>query len=191
MREWSAKNRECARELTRQSYQRNKDKRAAYYKEWAAQNKEKIRQYQKQWNEDNADAMRQKKREWRSANREKVNFLKKARYANNPEVKEQVSKWFAAHPEVKKAAKHNRRAKERTAAGKFTGQEFIDLCAMYGNKCLCCGSSDKLTADHVVPLSKGGTNFIENIQPLCLPCNKHKGTRVIDYRPDYEFEVAA
>jgi 5-methylcytosine-specific restriction endonuclease McrA len=56
------------------------------------------------------------------------------------------------------------------------------LLAQHGHRCLCCGASEALTADHVIPVSKGGSSNIENIQPLCLPCNTRKGARIIDYR---------
>jgi 5-methylcytosine-specific restriction endonuclease McrA len=39
-----------------------------------------------------------------------------------------------------------------------------------------------LTEDHVVPLSLGGSNDIDNIQPLCKSCNSSKRGRHIDYR---------
>ena len=51
------------------------------------------------------------------------------------------------------------------------------------NKCLCCKEKKKLTVDHVIPVDWGGTSNIENIQPLCQPCNSSKGNRRdTDYR---------
>ena len=57
-----------------------------------------------------------------------------------------------------------------------------ELCRYYGNKCLCCGRRRKLTRDHVIPRAQGGPNSLSNMQPLCGPCNRTKGNRVIDYR---------
>lgn len=56
------------------------------------------------------------------------------------------------------------------------------LIAEYNFKCLHCGKIKPLTADHVVPIAKGGTSNIGNIQPLCKACNSSKGTNIVDYR---------
>jgi 5-methylcytosine-specific restriction endonuclease McrA len=55
-------------------------------------------------------------------------------------------------------------------------------------RCVRCGAFEgslwapALSPDHVVPLSRGGTNTIENIQPLCPPCNRWKRDKSIDFR---------
>jgi len=64
----------------------------------------------------------------------------------------------------------------------LTHNEWVDLCAKYGNRCLCCGNSVKLTIDHIVPVSKGGTHTVDNIQPLCIRCNVSKFQKTTNYR---------
>ncbi len=77
-----------------------------------------------------------------------------------------------------------RRALILSAEGTFTQAQFNQLCASYDNKCLCCGKySNHLTADHVIPISRGGANTIDNIQPLCKSCNSRKHRKTVDYRP--------
>ena len=51
-----------------------------------------------------------------------------------------------------------------------------------GYMCLVCKSRKNLTADHVIPVSKGGKTELNNLQTLCQPCNSKKGTKEIDYR---------
>lgn len=53
-------------------------------------------------------------------------------------------------------------------------------------KCLKCGLlfSWEFTLDHIVPLSKGGTNEEFNLQTLCDNCNRDKGSQIIDYRSE-------
>lgn len=62
--------------------------------------------------------------------------------------------------------------------------EWVALKAKYGFACACCKapeSSVRLTVDHIVPLSRGGCDKIDNVQPLCMPCNARKHTLTIKY----------
>ena len=45
------------------------------------------------------------------------------------------------------------------------------------NRCQYCGSRDRLTLDHVLPRSRGGTDSWENLVAACVPCNNRKGSR--------------
>ena len=42
-------------------------------------------------------------------------------------------------------------------------------------RCMKCGSRENLEIDHVVPLARGGSNRLENLQLLCRDCNRRKG----------------
>lgn len=44
-----------------------------------------------------------------------------------------------------------------------------------GRRCLLCGATEPLEVDHRIPLARGGTNDLENLQTLCAPCNRRKG----------------
>ena len=80
--------------------------------------------------------------------------------------------------------RHQRRMKKLNNGGQHTFGEWETLKAQYNWTCPCCGKSEpdiKLTEDHIVPISKGGSDNIENIQPLCKSCNCKKYTQLIKY----------
>jgi 5-methylcytosine-specific restriction endonuclease McrA len=53
------------------------------------------------------------------------------------------------------------------------------LFARDGWRCVYCGSSGRLTLDHVVPRSRGGDSVWENVVTSCAPCNMRKGNRLL------------
>jgi 5-methylcytosine-specific restriction endonuclease McrA len=75
--------------------------------------------------------------------------------------------------------KYPRSARMHTARslGTHTPSEWQALVAEFGGHCLSCmrlvGFS-RLTRDHIKPVSYGGSDAIENIQPLCGFCNTSK-----------------
>ena len=55
------------------------------------------------------------------------------------------------------------------------------LFARDGWQCAYCGTgSNRLTLDHVVPRSRGGTSVWENVVASCAPCNHRKGDRLLE-----------
>jgi hypothetical protein len=46
-------------------------------------------------------------------------------------------------------------------------------------RCALCGAGQRLTVDHVFPVSKGGTNDRSNLQCLCFSCNLKKSNKVL------------
>ncbi len=52
------------------------------------------------------------------------------------------------------------------------------LFARDGWRCQYCGDTSRLTVDHVVPRSRGGSSGWENMVTACAPCNLRKGDRL-------------
>ena len=45
-------------------------------------------------------------------------------------------------------------------------------------KCVKCGSRENIEYDHIIPVSKGGSNTERNIQILCEKCNREKSDKI-------------
>jgi len=48
-----------------------------------------------------------------------------------------------------------------------------------GGKCSRCGSREKLEYDHIIPISKGGSSTVRNVELLCQSCNRKKKDNII------------
>jgi len=184
---------------TKEQYWKNREKllkqEAARYK----RERTRILARNKVWNAAHPEVMNKITKEWAEANPERRDEIVKKSYKKNKKKRNAACRNYAKqHPDVIKAKTQRRRARRKNAEGSFTSAEWIALCEKYGNRCLCCGRTKKqlktlglaLAPDHVIPLSKGGSNYISNIQPLCHAwkkgskggCNNAKRAKTIDYR---------
>jgi hypothetical protein len=48
-----------------------------------------------------------------------------------------------------------------------------------GGSCVRCGATTGLEIDHIIPVSRGGSDTEKNLQVLCSACNRSKGNRYI------------
>ena len=54
----------------------------------------------------------------------------------------------------------------------------VEVWRRDGGKCAKCGSRENLEYDHIIPLSKGGSNTSRNIELLCEKCNRSKSNSI-------------
>lgn len=189
-----AENPERVRAINEASRQRHLDKDLAYkrkhridnldrYKEWDRQRY--LRKTPEDREKDHARA-----KEWRDNNPERVREIARQTYRNNPKHylkkskawrvrnperwKKMQSDWRRANPERISQLNAKRRALDANADGKLTPADVRRITATQKGRCACCKKKRRLSVDHIIPLSKGGTNWPNNIQMLCRPCNSAK-----------------
>jgi 5-methylcytosine-specific restriction endonuclease McrA len=187
----------CTRADNNARAAKNPENARARVKAWREANPEQVRLYARKHYRENADTYKARAKKWGETNPERrrfiaarskklIRFNKRARGHRRRAYRMTTSaiasrRWRLRHPEQVVASNQRRRAS--ASIDHFTGEQWMLLCDRYNNQCVCCGFRGFLTVDHVVPLVAGGSNTIDNIQPLCSPCNLAKGTRTLDYRP--------
>jgi len=140
--------------------------------------KEYMREYQKDWH---------KKQRLLGTPYAQRQLKHKRDYSKTNNAKLKTKLWRKNN--IEKILEWNRRRvlKKKGIIGEHTKMEWLNLKKRYNYRCAICNISenelkikwqgtqfDKLTRDHKCPLSRGGTDYIDNIQPLCISCNAKK-----------------
>lgn len=156
-----------------------KEKQAAAAREKRAADPKKARAIELKSSRKNSAQRAAYTSEWRKTNADRVQaYSQQYRKANLAAVKEKERAYRAEKPHIRAALEAGRRARKRGALGKWSEAEWLAVLEMYGHRCRNCAASEGLTFDHIEPLARGGTNWIDNIQPLCKSCNSQKNARL-------------
>ena len=171
---------------------------AEQIKQWRDDNAEKIAARTKQHYQDNAEHIAENQKQYYQKNKEHIAARNKPHRADNAEYYKQwridntelmaeYGKQYRQTPKGKasdKANQHNRRAYKLQNGGKHTGAQVLTLFNLQSGKCPYCKiklhktGNNKYHIDHFMPLSKGGSNDISNIQLLCPTCNLTKSAKL-------------
>lgn len=193
--EWQKKNPEKVAASRKRYKERNKDKLLADNRRYLINNPDKARQFRrtkylnnseyykersKSHHRRNKDSPEYKKsllersEAWKQANPEQFKANQRSwRRRNVEHIAELARKYKEEHPEQRRAAHSRRRSRKKNANGATSKEQFKSRIEMFGGMCTYCDSEYE-HMDHVIPLSKGGTNWPANLRPACAKCNTSK-----------------
>lgn len=152
------------------------------------------RQRKRTYAELNKDKIKATKKAYRERNKETLkDYAAKYQQQNAEQIRIRKSNYQKANPELIVEISQRRRAKKLKAPN--DGHTIQDVLSVYGSDCYLCGEAIDLNAprstkkegwkrglhmEHVVPLSKGGTNLISNVRPSHALCNLLKHVDISD-----------
>jgi 5-methylcytosine-specific restriction endonuclease McrA len=149
-------------------------------KKYAQSHREVIHKCAKKERVKHAQKYNERSKRWYYANRERSKAYRKLHY--NKE-------WNDKHREQIRAHTRNRRAKEQNAIGTHKPKDIENIYLSQDGKCKYCDKpvGNKFHVDHIVPISRGGTNYPNNLVITCQSCNDSKGNKFLSEWRDGKF----
>lgn len=165
-KEWAKDNPAKIKDYRREDYAKHSENYKRRAKEYRDNNPERAKAVDKKWREEN--------KERKSLNDKNYRLLHRDRELHNAKHRAYV----AAHPEKARVWCRRRRANKQAAGGggiSIADEQFIK--SYTNGTCSYCGKKAKIEIDHVVAITKGGRDELDNAAPVCPTCNKKKGNR--------------
>lgn len=134
----------------------------------------------------------QKAKTWRLKNSEHLYYSKKQYREENQEAERaRIISWQKANPEQEQERRRRgkmarRMRNQENPVNDLTTTQWREILDAYGHRCVYCGRKmQRLTMDHIIPLSKGGSHTASNVVPACRSCNskKHTGPPPVPVQP--------
>lgn len=157
------KHKERLKEIQRQRYINKREELLNKQKEYKDANKERLYAVNRLYYKNNKHDIIKRTKEWYQENRERI--LQRAK------------EYQKINPEIPLRNNHKRRARIAGNGGSYEIEELTAKFNELGNVCYYCGIPGKMVIEHMTPISRGGTNNIDNIVPACSSCNSRKHSK--------------
>lgn len=103
---------------------------------------------------------------------------KENQYAKYDEYAIKRRLWASKHRDELNEYARQRRVLANSNGGKLHGDQWEETKDYFDGCCAYCGKkTDKLTRDHFIPITKGGSWDATNIVPACKSCNSSKNNK--------------
>jgi len=149
----------------------NREKRILYKHNYYKNNKRKCKLRNKLWMKNNLEKVHTLQKRWRDSHKDRIKKYNK-KYLADP--KRKLPNLLHNHKRIALKKNVNFWSKEMD----IQWQKKLNITKGY---CPSCGKyigGDKLTMDHIIPLSKNGIHHIDNAQPMCKSCNSSKSNKM-------------
>ncbi len=130
-------------------------------------------------NGDCRECHRIRSRKRRQERKDQIRAQKLRYRARHPEkYAEETARWRARNPEKRRIARKNGKSRERAAGGSYSTEDIRRILKQQRGRCAYCRIRlGEFHIDHIVAISRGGSNRPGNLQLTCEACNLRKHAR--------------
>lgn len=190
-----ANNLEKVKEQKRQYKLQNPEKVNAYFRQYRKAHPQTQKRYLQRQDSD---------KKYREANKEKLREQQREYRLRKPEIgRERRRRWGEQNPERVLELARQRRARKKNAEGQHTADEVQQLYVMQRGLCCFCSKPvgdkrdgikrshfENYTEEHILPLDRGGSNWISNMVLTCWNCNCSRQDKLLfaEWQPPHLLE---
>ena len=179
---------ECKNDRDKKYHQEHREEHLLWSREYVRKNREKVRQYKHNYYIEHQDEVRAYNQIYRQEHRDEMSTYFHEYYLEHiDEVKMKSQEWSQTESGKLSHRNANRRRKARmkNIEGDHSKEELLSALEFFDYKCAYSGEplEEEYHIDHIIPVSKGGTNYIWNI----VPANSGPNISKRDLKMEYWF----